>query len=45
MPQEALPLVLRHPLAGVSWLSREDATFPLLNAGFLVPDAYYLTGR
>jgi gluconate:H+ symporter, GntP family len=31
-------------LAVLSWLWRDCATYSLLNGGFLVPDAYYLTG-
>jgi DNA-binding response OmpR family regulator len=31
-------------LAVPSWLWRDGATYPLLNDGFLAPDAYYLTG-
>ena len=31
-------------LAVVSWLWRDGGTYLLLSEGFLVPDAYYLTG-
>jgi hypothetical protein len=31
-------------LAEVSWLWRDGVTYPVLNDGFLVPGAYYLTG-
>jgi ATP-dependent Clp protease ATP-binding subunit ClpC len=31
-------------LAGVSWLSRGGATYSLLRVGFVLPDAYYLSG-